>query len=927
MYTTRRKVYFKKLAEHTKISVINNYKRYHSLYKHNTIFIKKCREIVKEKKIKMVQELNYTINETTIRKNVSPFIFNKKDIDLPNASTLLDPSQIEIQNSLIKIVCTVFKNVFETELSNDIAIKLFTKPKPDLGDFSIACFILPGQLNKKVELLEKFDIKSFTPKNIANIFGNSIKEYLNDNITEDIKGIRYNGICYIQSLNIIDSFINIIMKPSTHSFIIESIQSGEYTTNMEKGSKEKVMIEYSQPNTHKAFHVGHIRNVVLGNFLINQYEIFGYDVVAANYFGDEGAHVAKCLWYLLYIYLPKAQEAYKNNIKYDINDPESIYPFSDIDDIDTVPIERRSEWLGSLYAKAIEILSLDYYTSLPYEQLICACIKSIDKHPNPKVPSTWNIVTIDIGKDKQIQVVCGGTGYTVGDKVVYLPVGKRLKKKLGTIIVKDIFGVDTNGILIPEEYLCTIDDDDDDGVDDDVTTKNNNDKKTNSSLEYMYVSHNKTIKQLPKDSKVGECIVEFGKQETFKENTSIMEYYTKLRKQADDVLHKLEIEDPFMTKLWHKTSQWSLDAFHDIYEWIGARFDHDFKESQVSKPSMELVKTWYKEGKLDMCDGAIVANLQEYNLGRCVQLKSNGSGLYATKDLSLATLKFDKYNIDKSIYVVDVAQSLHFKQVFKIQELCGYKEKASKCLHIAYALVTLPSGKMSSRKGNILLFSDMKRMIENMILSKYPLNNTIDNVTLKRIAVASINYGMLNHDCLKDIVFEMDKWTNNTGNTGPYILYAYSRIQSILSISDIDNTKKFNLSKKLNEQDINYKPYINIETNTIDFTKFIKSIDGQKFLSLADFDRDLSTTNERLLLFQFHRFWCVLLKAKQTNNSSIICEYLFQIAQLFSTWYEQVRLTQVPLESIPSKIILLQCTAMVLSALLKVLNINTVQKM
>uniref|UniRef100_A0A146LYW9 Arginine--tRNA ligase n=1 Tax=Lygus hesperus TaxID=30085 RepID=A0A146LYW9_LYGHE len=145
---------------------------------------------------------------------------------------------------------------------------------------------------------------------------------------------------------------------------------------------EKVMIEYSQPNTHKAFHVGHMRNVALGNFLINLYKQFGHEVVAANYFGDEGAHVAKCLWYLQYIYLPKAQEAYSKGVKHDESNPDSIYPFHDIDDIDVVPVEERAEWLGSLYSNAIEMLSLNTYTSLPYEQVICGRVVSMAEHPS-----------------------------------------------------------------------------------------------------------------------------------------------------------------------------------------------------------------------------------------------------------------------------------------------------------------------------------------------------------------------------------------------------------------------------------------------------------------------------------------------------------------------------------------------------------------
>jgi arginyl-tRNA synthetase len=179
-------------------------------------------------------------------------------------------------------------------------------------------------------------------------------------------------------------------------------------------------------------------------------------------------------------------------------------------------------------------------------------------------------------------------------------------------------------------------------------------------------------------------------------------------------------------------------------------------------------------------------------------LKSDGSGLYATKDLALAKKKFDEFHIDKSIYIVDAAQTLHFKQVFKTLELMGY-DKAKNCLHIPYGQVVLPSGKMSSRTGTVIMFSQLSSLLKEDIytkfLAKYDPSRPEEPVVAaaapaagpdcsdskkakvtekwsaeelataqQRIAVATIKYGMLNHDVAKDIVFVLDEWTAKSGS-------------------------------------------------------------------------------------------------------------------------------------------------------------------
>merc|ERR1712228_1019431 len=174
--------------------------------------------------------------------------------------------------------------------------------------------------------------------------------------------------------------------------------------------------------------------------------------------------------------------------------------------------------------------------------------------------------------------------------------------------------------------------------------------------------------------------------------------------------------------------------------------------------------------------------------GFCMLLKSNGCGLYATKDLSLAKQKFEKFNIDRSIYVVDSAQSHHFKQVFATLNKMGYAQ-ASKCHHLSYAFVRLPEGKMGSRTGNVILFSELVKLLKEEINEQFlnklrsddesKWNDEQLNEAERAISVGTIRYGMLNHDNNKEIVFDLKKWTLSSGNTGPYLMYQYARISSI----------------------------------------------------------------------------------------------------------------------------------------------------
>ncbi|MCJ7638744.1 MAG: arginine--tRNA ligase, partial [Euryarchaeota archaeon] len=168
-----------------------------------------------------------------------------------------------------------------------------------------------------------------------------------------------------------------------------------------------------------------------------------------------------------------------------------------------------------------------------------------------------------------------------------------------------------------------------------------------------------------------------------------------------------------------------------------------------------------------------------------VILRSDGTSLYLTKDLALAKIKFEKYHVDRSVYVVDVRQSLHFQQAFKILELWGFPQ-ASKCFHLAYEIVTLPEGTMSSRKGNVVYYLDVaeeaKRRATEIIAEKHPdLAGEDRDTTAWQVGIGALKYAMLAVDNTKQIVFSWDSALSFDGQAAPYIQYAHVRAASILA--------------------------------------------------------------------------------------------------------------------------------------------------
>ena len=265
-----------------------------------------------------------------------------------------------------------------------------------------------------------------------------------------------------------------------------------------------------------------------------------------------------------------------------------------------------------------------------------------------------------------------------------------------------------------------------------------------------------------------------------------------------EMYRKWDSGDSYVRELWLRTREWSLAELRDILNMLDIKIDVWFYESEVDEPSKAIVDELIQRGIAEderPQGGPVIVKIDE-KLGltkekyrTAVILRNDGTSLYLTKDLALAKVKFEKYHVDRSIYVVDFRQSLHFQQAFKILELWGFPQ-ASKCHHLSYGYITLPEGAMSARRGRVVLFKDVadeavKRVlaVESEKSGEVPENER--GKIASQIGLGALAYSILSVDNNKDIVFDIDEALSFDGRTGPYIQNAHVRANSILKKSNV----------------------------------------------------------------------------------------------------------------------------------------------
>ncbi|MFA5187767.1 MAG: arginine--tRNA ligase [Patescibacteria group bacterium] len=539
-------------------------------------------------------------------------------------------------------------------------------PSAEMGDWALPCFNLAKEFKR-------------APQEVAKDFAQNLKP---------------SGL--IINFKSIGPYLNFVIDASkVAEIVLKEISNSKRKYGQSKiGKKEKVMIEYSQPNTHKEFHVGHLRNVCIGSALVNIYKNCNYKVISANYPADSGAHVAKTLWYM---------QEYLNQ-----------------SDIPSDPADR-GEFLGQTYARSVAELK---------------------DHP-------------------------------------------------------------------------------------------------------------------------------------------------EFKPQVQDVMLKLEAGDKQLTKLWQETRQWSLDQFNKIYKELGVDFDVWFYESVEEKEGKKMLPQLLKHSFIKKSEGAIIADLIEYNLGILVLIRQDGTALYGIKDLALAMKKFKKYRINKSLYLVDIRQSQYFQQIFKILELLGFKKEM---VYVPYEFVQLKSGIISSRTGNIVTYEEVKEAALNKVLAETKVRHPdwsekkVNEVSLK-IVLAALKFGMLKSGNDKVITFDINESLDLNGFTGPYLQYTLARLNSIF--------------RKLGKVKTKIR---------IDYKNLAAPIETQLIKDLAAYPDKI-------------------LESLKINDPSIIAQYSFKLSQDFNAFYHELPVLKAKLDVQAARLELLKSILQVLKNGLEILGLETLIEM
>ncbi len=558
------------------------------------------------------------------------------------------------------------KNKIISQLEQENLI--FSYPSDQsFGDLSIVCY----EAAKKLLM---------NPNELAVLWAEKIKQ---DQSLNDL----------LLAVNVVGAYINLTFKIELMArTVIKQInnEKEKYGNNSE-GAGRKVMIEYSNGNTHKEYHVGHLRNISYGDAMARLLDANGFQSVRVSYINDFGVHTAKTIW------------NWKNNLTYANETEEKGY------------------LLGKCYAEASQ---------------------KLEERPEYK---------LEVAK-----------------------------------IMQEI------------------------------------------------------------ESRQGD-------------------YYL----------------------LWKETRNWSIDYFSSIYRELGIKFEKIFYESELIDDGLKMVESLLEKNILQKSEGAIIANLEEFNLGVLPVVRTDGTALYPVADLALAVNKFSLYDLYASIYVVDIRQSQYFKQLFKVLDLLGYKQYLS---HLPYEFVMLPEGMMSSRTGQVITYRELKDKIQSRLEQetrnkRQEWSDEQINKTVTLLTTAVIKFEMLKVGADKIMTFNIEEAAKFEGYTACYLEYSYVRLQSILR----QETTRF-------------------------------------FSGIVDFSV-LNEPQEKELLNKLALYPEVVRLAHEKKNPSEISKYFFELAQISNDYYHQVNILKAEKKLKKARLSLVKATSQVMKNSFNILGLPIVEEM
>ena len=317
------------------------------------------------------------------------------------------------------------------------------------------------------------------------------------------------------------------------------------------------------------------------------------------------------------------------------------------------------------------------------------------------------------------------------------------------------------------------------------------------------------------------------------------------KEQCKQELVKLQQGDADNLALWKRFIDISIGEFERMYRKLGVKFDTYRGESYYNDTMPGVVQRLQEMGLAVESEGALVVNLEDEKLGVAIVRKSDGGYNYTTSDLACVKMRVEEYNPERIIYVTDARQQLHFKQWFNIAGKMGY---TTKLVHVPFGLMSYQGKAISTREGNLIkldeLLAEAKRRSFDIVKDRGG-----DETLAEQIGYGAVKYSDLSHDPITDIDFSWDKALALEGNSGPYLQYAYARVCSLMGKAGV-------------------------------------AIGGTDGTDRTNGTFAIATPSEKRLALQLLEFPGAVVRAAEQYKPSVLADYLFQTAQLYSSFYQ-----------------------------------------
>lgn len=374
-------------------------------------------------------------------------------------------------------------------------------------------------------------------------------------------------------------------------------------------------------------------------------------------------------------------------------------------------------------------------------------------------------------------------------------------------------------------------------------------------------------------------------QKAYEYGSSEYEASKKTQEEINELNLSLYHKDPSITDLWEKTRGWSLSYYDKLNKRLGTTYHKQYFETQTAEEGKRIVLE--NIGKVfEKSEGAIIFPGEKYDLHTRVFITEHGNPTYEAKDLGLIFLKSKDFDYEYSLIATASEQTEYFKVVYKAASLIA-PDLASKFKHIAFGMVTLKGGKLSSRTGNIISIDQLLEVVDEALVKlmdekKYTQEQI--NAIREPLTIGASKYAILKNDASKNITFDLNVTVALDGNSGPYLQYTYARCKSVLS-------KENNISYEFKITNYEFK------------------------------DKELN------LLRTLYKFPEVVLEAGKNFSPNLIANYLYDLAQKYNLFYQKVPILNSEENEKQFRLALTAATAQVLKNGLTLLGIPVLEKM